>query len=730
MNKKIQKIITSLYPFSIQLIIFILHTTSRIYSSGPLDKTGTQGFPYLEWSIENTTYSGNPYDLIASATFSHIGSGETRTTEMFFDESNTWRFRFTGTRTGTWTFTTSSTDTDLDGLTGTVTIDPNPDENAHGFITQFGSKWGWMGTMKAFVPQCIMYDHPQAYFQDTTKIDNDIQTFFVDHGFNGFHTRVYCRWFHFAQVTYDSVLSSDPNPERGTLKALELLISRVHRAGGMVHIWAWGDEQSHTTPVKWGINGSVDQRLQRYIAARLGPLPGWTMGYGYDCDEWVTESDLETWHTYMHNHFGWFHYLGARDPNPNTSSDPITQIYEGLDYSGYEQWKPGYDDYVRVIDARPSKPTFSEDRFRIRTSSYPEKDYNEEETRRGLYHSAMAGGVANIWGYLADGATSGGGSKVYPNPQYIKTYAEFFKNRFNKDMVRDNTITDGYCLKRSTNAHYVFYKENTSSIQMNLSGMECSKEAIAVDTKLIYSEVNLNTLNAVSQTWTAPHESDWAIAVGYFGEVCSLQCKIFLEGPYNSGTGEMSVTLYENGHIPIVSPYNVNPRKVSEIPSNITDWVLVQLRSTESGEALVSKSVLLRNDGFLTEDNGSSVSIPLDIEEGNYYILINHRNHLPVMSRNPNNLLRESTLFYSFTSSSDQYYGTEAAIDLGDGIWGMFAGNAYNIVDIINAFDYSMVKSNFALQGYLNTDIDFNGFVNAFDYSITKGNFAKSSKVP
>ena len=55
-----------------------------------------------------------------------------------------------------------------------------------------------------------------------------------------------------------------------------------------MHLWTWGDEQRHMTPARWGINGNVDRATpERYIAARLGPLPGWTMGYGFDLDEWV-----------------------------------------------------------------------------------------------------------------------------------------------------------------------------------------------------------------------------------------------------------------------------------------------------------------------------------------------------------------------------------------------------------------------------------------------------------
>ena len=483
-----------------------------------LDRTGTQWHPYIEWSIENPTYAGNPFDLIAAATFKHTGNGEIRKTEMFYAGESIWKFRFTGTYTGEWEFTTSSEDPDLDGKKGTVTIIPNPDPDMHGFVTQFGNKWGWQGTNRAFVPQLVMYDNPAAIYQNPEKIDKDIQTFFKEHGFNGFHTSVYCRWFDLHKERSHQI--ETPNPDFRTFEALELLITKTHIAGGLVHIWQWGDEERKMTPHKWGLNGQEDKRLMRYIAARLGPIPGWTMGYGFDCNEWVMENDLKIWHTYMHDHFGWSHFIGARDPNPNYSSDPLTQIYEDLDYSGYEHFRPSYNDYVRTIEGRPSKPSFSEDRFRIRMPpKYPKKDYDEDMTRRGLYNSTMAGGVANIWGNAYPGGwTAGGGSKPYPHPEWIMTYACFFNKRFLKDMTRENQITDGVCLKRPDNRHFVFYKEDAVSIQMDLSKMKGDQSAVAVDTKNIYTERSLGLLDAKVHTWTAPYKSDWVIAVGDFGK--------------------------------------------------------------------------------------------------------------------------------------------------------------------------------------------------------------------
>ena len=484
--------------------------------AGPkLDKTSKQWVP-IEWGLINPGHKGNPYDLVAKVTFVHEKSSEKIVTGMFYAGKDTWKFRFTGTKPGKWTFATSSDVKALNRKRGIVTVAPNP--KGRGFVTGFGNKWGYSGTGEVFVPQLVMYLSPDKYYKNPKLIDADIKTFLVEHGFNGFHTNVFCRWFDIGQGRAGGLKSKDPNPDPRTFEALELLITKTYAAGGMVHIWAWGDEQRAMTPIRLGgKNGPADKRLQRYIAARLGPIPGWTMGYGFDLNEWTKEKDLRGWHDYMHKHMGWKHMLGGRSVGPNRYKPGIKfpQIYEGLDYFGYEQHRPTYEAYVAAIDARPKKPAFSEDRFRVRKNVYPDKDYNLEMTRRGLWHSTMAGGVANIWGYLLV-PKGQGGSNPYPKPEWIKTWSVFFKHRFVKDMVRNNKITDGVCLTRPTRAHYVFYKEDAVSIKMDLSRMAGAQKAVAVDTLKPYKEIPLGSLKPEDQTWKAPYKSDWAVAVGEY----------------------------------------------------------------------------------------------------------------------------------------------------------------------------------------------------------------------
>ncbi len=335
------------------ILIVLGCVTESVGAEGrSLDRVGTLWAPYIEWSLENPTFEGNPFDVIATATFVHQQSGQKHTTGMFYESGDTWKFRFTGTRAGDWRFSTKSDDPELNGKKGTVTINRNRDPDISGFITNHGNKWarskGKEGESKAFVPQLVMYAAPKSFHNKPDKIDADINTILVEHGFNGFHVMGSCHWFDIDKLKSTEI--REPNPDRRTFEALELLITKVQAAGGMVHIWMWGDEARRWTPRRWGLNGEADQRLQRYLAARLGPLPGWTMGYGFDLNEWVTEKDLRMWHTHLHQHLGWPHLLGGRDVGPNQGLDhQKRQIYEGLDYSAYEHHRPTYPTDSRFV---------------------------------------------------------------------------------------------------------------------------------------------------------------------------------------------------------------------------------------------------------------------------------------------------------------------------------------------------------------------------------------------
>ena len=208
--------------------------------------------------------------------------------------------------------------------------------------------------------------------------------------------------------------------------------------------------------------------------------------------------------------------------------------------------------------------------------------------------------------------------------------------------------------------------------------------------------------------------------------------KVFLQGPYDVVTHAMQTNL--SGNIPAISPYADN-RNAGSIPEGITDWVYLELRNTADGEAVYGRSYLLRNDGYLAEDDGTETDLSLeDAAEGDYYIIIRHRNHLAVESASAQSLTSTLTT-YDFTVNEtvdcDKYYGGEAALlENGDPkIYGMFCGDA-NENGSINATDYLSVKGQSGASGYHARDCNMNGDVNATDYLFIKPNSGKSTQIP
>ncbi len=206
-----------------------------------------------------------------------------------------------------------------------------------------------------------------------------------------------------------------------------------------------------------------------------------------------------------------------------------------------------------------------------------------------------------------------------------------------------------------------------------------------------------------------------------------LQTKIFLEGPYNSTTNEMNTDI--NGQLPLTSPYTENARTVSSIPANIVDWVLVQLRQTATGNTITSKSAFLRKDGRIVADDGITEEIELSAQEGNYFIVIKHRNHLAVMSANSVALDSTTSTLYDFTISESQFYGSGGAVQLESGVWGMWSGDTDGS-GVVDAGDRNSTWNDRNKSGYENSDVDLSGVVDAADRNKTWNNRNKSSALP
>ncbi|GBO90161.1 hypothetical protein MSSD14B_38290 [Marinobacter salsuginis] len=315
--------------------------------------------------------------------------------------------RFTPDKPGRWC---------VEGVDQCIEVQNSRPEYAKGFVSTTGTKWIRSATKEAFVPQYLMYDKPD--------INSGIKQFVHQHGFTGFHLQ--------------NLRDFLENPEY-----FEAVVLKTYRAGGVTHFWLWGDEDRGQTPKTYGVDTN---HLYHEIAARLSPLPGWTLGYGFDLYEWAESEEISKFRKQLNELTSYPHLIGARG-----RKNEYQEMAKDLDYASWEWHRPDYSDYRDHIIQAGGRPAFSEDRFRVRDSKiHQHKDYDFTATRRGLWRSLFAGGVANIWGYRSK---EGAYSSVYPNHGAIRCYKDFTDRTYHVDTKVVPPVLEGaYCLKPKNNS--------------------------------------------------------------------------------------------------------------------------------------------------------------------------------------------------------------------------------------------------------------------------------------
>jgi hypothetical protein len=162
---------------------------------------------------------------------------------------------------------------------------------------------------------------------------------------------------------------------------------------------------------------------------------------------------------------------------------------------------------------------------------------------------------------------------------------------------------------------------------------------------------------------------------------------------------------------------NGSSESVSSVPNDVIDWVLLGLRTTPEDTSVVAeKAVFLKTDGSVVALDGTSDVLFDNVSPGDYYITIDHRNHLGIMSKNPVSLSNTAEL-YDFTTSLDKAYGINPMRDLGNSTYGMYSGDG-NATGSITASDNNTVWLYQFLNGkdgYNEGDYNCDGAVTASD---------------
>ena len=286
------------------------------------------------------------------------------------------------------------------------------------------------------------------------------------------------------------------------------------------------------------------------------------------------------------------------------------------------------------------------------------------------------------------------------------------------------------------------FETNGQDVNPNFVGSPTTSEGFylnanspAIDAgTAISSPYNIDVLGV-----SRPQGNGWDIgAYEYYDPTSStiqLNAKVFLEGAFESY--QMNNYLNTLGYIPAQQPYSQSPWNyngnefLQTIPSEMVDWILVELRtSTSASSSIYKKAGIILQDGSIKSTDGIS-PLSLDgLDQGNYYIVIYHRNHIPILSSATINFSSTITN-YDFTTSMVQAYGIEPLKEIGSGVYGMIAGDGdgnggITIVDR-NQF-WQLQNGNL---GYLSGDFSLDGGVTIKDCNqYWKSNNGKASQVP
>ena len=211
-----------------------------------------------------------------------------------------------------------------------------------------------------------------------------------------------------------------------------------------------------------------------------------------------------------------------------------------------------------------------------------------------------------------------------------------------------------------------------------------------------------------------------------------------LEGAYqHDSTIVMKESLLNGALIPKINPYTGYHSALSTIletegENAPVDWLLIELRDINDwGTTIYEAPVLLQRNGRLVNADGTyPIRLTPPDKIDSFYLVIKHRNHLPIMYEN----ILEGTYNRVDFTKSDSYNADGTGTgqkEISDDVWVMVVGNADDDIYDINGNDkirWSEDNGDFGF--YLDTDFNLDGDVNGKDKIFWKGNNGTFSAIP
>ena len=173
--------------------------------------------------------------------------------------------------------------------------------------------------------------------------------------------------------------------------------------------------------------------------------------------------------------------------------------------------------------------------------------------------------------------------------------------------------------------------------------------------------------------------------------VLSLDLRVALQGCMGNAA-LMNNTLRNAGLVPLSEPYsalghdlgtNAGATTTSTVMNivfppgaSVVDWILVELHpSVAPWQTTLSFPALLRRGGTVAGYSDGAYPFLISVPAGTYYVVVRHRNHLPIVTASPIALTTNGAMVaVNFTAAASNAFGSDAQVLTGS-LWCMWSGD-------------------------------------------------------
>ena len=221
---------------------------------------------------------------------------------------------------------------------------------------------------------------------------------------------------------------------------------------------------------------------------------------------------------------------------------------------------------------------------------------------------------------------------------------------------------------------------------------------------------------------------NWRIIDGGLDANCTdlvIAPKVYLQGAFtNPVVGEedlMRDDLRSGDLIPSDTPYSdgvtIDASVLTTTGNNaIVDWLWVELRDeTDSSSVIDGQSALLQRDGDVVATDGIS-PLAFSQDDGNYFITVNHNNHLGIISATAIALSNIAMVIDFSSDTSLINGGSNSVIDM-SGTFAMYTGD-FDDSGQVQSTDLNAVIPLLGNSGYSEADLDMNGQIQTTDINL------------